>query len=252
MPRPPRYNQIGIYHVINRGVERRDIFLSEQDFLQFMALLSDLNHKYGTVLHAFCLMNNHYHLLIETVTENLSEALKHLNVNYSKYFNATYNRNGHLWQGRFKSYPILDETQFWTVAKYIERNPIVSGLVDSTESYPYQSYPIVCHASHPFFYLLESSRIHDMGVHQYGEFIDTPLQNEWIKSVYNVHRVNKDTTDKMHLEKPLIAFFDLDGSRNDKIRAAYRYGYTQSAIADFLGLARMSISKILRSSNDSI
>jgi len=247
MPRPPRYNEIGTYHIINRGVERRDIFLSEQDYDHFLALVSDLCSKYGVIVHTFCLMRNHYHLLIETVTDNLSDAIKHLNVNYSKYFNTTYSRNGHLWQGRFKSFPIIDETQFWTVAKYIERNPIAAAITSSIEGYPHQSYQLIQNPSHPFLHLLESSRIHNMGIREYGEFIDTPLQTEWIKSVYKINRVNKDTTDKIHLERPIATFFDIEGDRNTKIRNAYSYGYNQSDIANFLGLSRMSVNQIIRS-----
>lgn len=80
MPRPPRYNEIGIYHVINRGVERRDVFIEQRDYEQFMAYLGDLITKYGVIIHAYCLMSNHYHILLDTVSDNLSDALKYLNV----------------------------------------------------------------------------------------------------------------------------------------------------------------------------
>ncbi|ADR34763.1 hypothetical protein Sulku_2103 [Sulfuricurvum kujiense DSM 16994] len=246
MPRPPRYNEIGTYHVINRGVERREVFLDQRDYDQFMAYLGDLVTKYGIQFHAYCLMNNHYHLLLETVSDNLSDALKYLNVNYSKYFNQTYQRTGHLWQGRFKSFPIHDETQFWTVAKYIERNPIAAGIVKNINEYPYHSYQIVSQSSHTFSYIIDQSKIHTMQDSEYSEFIDTPLQNEILKSIYKMHRINKDTTDKKYLHKPISTFFDQKGERNEKIRACYRYGYTQADIADFLGLSRTAINKIIR------
>ncbi len=246
MPRPPRYNEIGIYHIINRGVERRDIFLQQSDYDQFMTLMGDLVTKYGIAIHAFCLMTNHYHILLETVSDNPSEAIKHLNTNYSKYFNQTNQRSGHLWQGRFKSYPIYNETQFWTVAKYIERNPIAAGIVREIEGYLYQSYLIASHSKHSFQYLIEESKIHSMGLREYREYIDAPLQSEWIKLVYKTYRVNKNTANKSHLERSLCSFFDGDGERNDKIRESYQYGYTQSDIAEYLGLSRMMINKIIK------
>lgn len=246
MPRPPRYNETGIYHVINRGVERRDIFLEEGDYSQFMALMGDLVTKYGIMIHAYTLMTNHYHILLETITDNLSDALKYLNVNYSKYFNQTYVRSGHLWQGRFKSYPVHDETQFWTVAKYIERNPVAAGIVKSIEEYPYQSYHTLCNKKHPFHFLTEESKIIDMGLNEYREYIDIPLQNEWLKSVYKTHRVNKETTDKKsYLKRSLSTFFNSDGERNSKIYESYLYGYTQTDIAEYLGVSRMAINKII-------
>jgi len=246
MPRPPRYNEIGIYHVINRGVERRDIFLDQHDYEKFMAYIGDLVTKYGVIIHAYCLMSNHYHLLLETVSDNLSDALKYLNVNYSKYFNQTYQRTGHLWQGRFKSYPIQDETQFWTVAKYIERNPIAAEIVNEINGYPYQSFRTAFQSDHSFNFITEESKILSMGFSEYSEYLDTPLQSEWIKMVYKIHRVNKNTVDKIYLERPISTFFESDRDRDDKIRDAYTYGYTQSDIAEFLSLSRMCINKVIR------
>jgi putative transposase len=245
MPRPPRLNESGTYHVINRGVERRNVFVEEGDYSQFMIYMGDLVTKYGIKIHAFCLMPNHYHILLETVTDNLSEALKYLNVNYSKYFNNTYQRSGHLWQGRFKSYLILDEIQLWTVAKYIERNPIAANIVASIENYPYQSYTLLRKANHPFYFLIEESHIHSMGISEYREYLDTQLKSESLKSVYKVYRINKDTQNKKHLEHSIASFFDTDTNPNVKIRECYQYGYTKTDIAEFLGLSKMQISRIL-------
>ena len=103
MPRRSRITENGYYHVINRGVEKRKIFLDNDDHHKFINLLDAYRAKYDFVLHAFCLMNNHYHLLIEIKHRNLSEILQKINFLYSRYFNKKYQRVGHLWQGRFKS-----------------------------------------------------------------------------------------------------------------------------------------------------
>lgn len=246
MPRPPRYNEVGIYHVINRGVEKRDIYLSHGDFEQFLLLLNDLKDKYGVILHTYCLMDNHYHLLIETVVDNLSDAIKYLNVNYAKYFNASNTRVGHLWQGRFKSYPIFDEKGFWTVSKYIERNPIAAGFTKGLDGYPYQSYAVLSDKNHKHYSLLEQSKIKEMSLHDYREYLGVPLGSEYLKSIYKIEKVNKETKDKKVLTQSLESLFESEGERNEKIRRAYFYGYTQTAIADYLGVSKMTINKIIR------
>ena len=125
MPRKQRITEPGFYHVISRGVERRNVFLDEDDFDRFLSILTTEFKVYDVILHSFCLMTNHYHLLIETQQANISDTMKKVNSLYSIYFNKKYKRSGHLWQGRFASYYLYDDVHFWYVAKYCERNPII-------------------------------------------------------------------------------------------------------------------------------
>ncbi|MDQ7062018.1 MAG: transposase [Sulfurimonas sp.] len=140
MPRKERYAEAGHYHIINRGVERRDVYLEQEDYNFFLDLMLRLVKDYQIIIHAFCLMTNHYHLLLETKQTNLSKAIQFLNDKYAKYFNKKYTRSGHLWQGRYKSYPLFDDAHFWIVAKYIEINPIKANMVVHVEEYKYQSF----------------------------------------------------------------------------------------------------------------
>ncbi len=82
-------------------------------------------------------MTNHYHILLETKEENISQVIKFLNSFYSIYFNKKYKRSGHLWQGRFPSYYLYNEAHFWIMAKYIERNPIKAKIVNDINNYKY-------------------------------------------------------------------------------------------------------------------
>lgn len=109
MPRKPRIEIAGYYHIINRGVEQRVIFKESGDYEYFEALMCFYAKSYGITLHNYCLMNNHYHLLVEIIEENLSKFMRQLNMNYAIYFNKKYKRSGHLWQGRFKSWYVTDE-----------------------------------------------------------------------------------------------------------------------------------------------
>ena len=102
--------------------------------------VSTTTEPYSITLHNYCLMSNHYHLLIETKNENLSKFMRQLNMNYAIYFNKKYKRVGHLWQGCFKSWYVVDEAYLYTLMLYIEQNPLKSKMVKSLESYLYSSY----------------------------------------------------------------------------------------------------------------
>jgi REP element-mobilizing transposase RayT len=124
MPRRPRIEIAGYYHIINRGVEQRVVFKEKEDYNFFLEQLSFFTKQFNINIHNYSLMNNHYHLLIETKEENLSKFMKQLNSIYAIYFNKKYKRNGHLWQGRFKSWYITDEAYLYTLILYIEQNPL--------------------------------------------------------------------------------------------------------------------------------
>ena len=139
MPRLPRYTEIGYYHLINRVVEKRDVFLDNDDHRMFLSILEEHEIIHHFVTHAYCLMSNHYHLLIEIKLKNLSLLMQQINYKYSIYFNNKYNRVGHLWQGRFKSWFIYDVNYLHTVTKYIEQNPIRAGLTNKIGEFSWAS-----------------------------------------------------------------------------------------------------------------
>ena len=108
MARRLRVDEIGFYHIINRGVERRTIFLDDDDYSQFILIVDESAKTYNFNVHSFCLMDNHYHLLIQINSRNLSLLMRQINSKYSIYFNKKYKRVEPLWQGRFKSWFIYD------------------------------------------------------------------------------------------------------------------------------------------------
>lgn len=135
MPRKPRVEKIGFYHVINRGVARSNVYLSDEDYLKFLDIVQDASDKYRFGIYLFCLMNNHYHLLLKTNDENLSVTMQKINSRYSIYFNKKYKRVGPLWQGRFKSWFIYDEGYLQTLIRYIEYNPIKANITNTVSKY---------------------------------------------------------------------------------------------------------------------
>ena len=248
MPRKERYQEAGKYHIINRGVERRSIYLEHQDYEFFLDLLLKLHKDYDIIIHAYCLMTNHYHLLLETKQNNLSKAIQFVNDKYSKYFNKKYSRSGHLWQGRYKSYPLFDDVHFWIVAKYIERNPIKAGMVQDVAAYRFQSF-FQWKYKHHYFKLLNNSMIFDMTYNEYADYINSEMEIDAIDIVYKSPKlIIKENGKFKVLTKRLETFFeqDHDIKRDENIKKAYEYGYTKSEIANQLQISHTAVSKILK------
>lgn len=246
MPRPLRITEPGYYHVINRGVERRIVFQDEEDYDIFIKIIKDITKEYKIKLHAYCLMNNHYHLLIQTTKTNISDALRYLNSTYSFLFNKKYHRSGHLWQGRFFSNYLYDDEHFWIIAKYIERNPIKANIVKDVKHYKYQSlFQYLYNYKH--FDMLQDSKILQMSKDDYLGFINSEMSEEYLQKVYTEPKKIVRDDDIVILTKRLEDFFenDRDINRIKNIKKAYDYGYSKSDIANFLNMSRSTISRYL-------
>lgn len=125
MARPLRLEFPGaVYHITSRGNEKNPIFLSNKDRTLFLNTLEKTIDKYKWVCHAYCLMDNHYHLLIDTPLPNLSSGMRQLNSVYTQAFNKRHKRIGHLYQGRFKAIVIDKESYLLEVARYVVLNPV--------------------------------------------------------------------------------------------------------------------------------
>jgi REP element-mobilizing transposase RayT len=140
MPRSARISDSNAwYHVINRGISRRFIFLTDAHYLYFLDLLGIVSEKYAIEIHAFCLMGNHYHLLIYTPGNTVSRAIQYLNFRFATYFNSTRDRDGYVFKGRFKSIIIRNQRYLLNVCRYIHQNPVEAGLSKSAPLYEWSS-----------------------------------------------------------------------------------------------------------------
>lgn len=138
MPRGPRFVfQNAFYHVFNRGINKQDIFLSEQDYQFFIKKLKDLKKKYDYSIYAFCLMPNHFHISIQTRKTPISKIMASLLTSYSMYFNRTYKHFGSVFQNRFKSILIENDLYFLKLSQYIYLNPVRGGIVSDPLLYQY-------------------------------------------------------------------------------------------------------------------
>ena len=139
----------GIYHVILRGVNRQDIFESENDYLKFLSLMERLAFPVDEtgrrippllVIYAYCLMPNHVHLLVKEQECGVSDAIKWISGTYAGYFNVKYEHVGHLFQDRFRSEAVNDWEYFLTLMRYIHQNPLAGGLVNDVRHYRWSSW----------------------------------------------------------------------------------------------------------------
>ena len=141
MARPLRIEYEGaFYHVTSRGNERKRIFSAKADYNQFKRYLQKAQEKYGYRLHSYVLMQNHYHLIIETPEGNLSKVMQYINGSYTNFINHRKRRSGHLFQGRYKAILVDVDSYLLQLSQYVHLNPVRAGIVSQPEAYPYSSY----------------------------------------------------------------------------------------------------------------
>lgn len=141
MSRPLRVEFAGaLWHVTSRGNEKRDVFRDEADRHAFLAILGRTVGLFRWTLHAYVLMGNHFHLLVETPEPTLSRGMRQLNGLYTQAFNRRHRRSGHLFQGRFKSVLVEKETHFLPLSRHVVLNPVRVGAARSARAWPWSSY----------------------------------------------------------------------------------------------------------------
>ncbi len=141
MARPLRIEYAGaLYHVTSRGNAGTKIFLDDEDRARFLEFLRSAVGRFDWICHAYCLMDNHYHLLVETPEPNLSRGMQYLNGVYTQWFNRRHARYGHLVQGRFKSIVVEKESHLLELARYIVLNPVRAKVARSARDWPWSSY----------------------------------------------------------------------------------------------------------------
>ena len=144
MPRPLRPVDDGlVYHVINRGNNRQDVFHKPADFQAFLTALAELKQRKPFELYGYCLLNNHFHLLLRpTGDATISRIMQSLLVSHTQRYHRHFHSGGHVWQGRFKSPVIQNDGHLLTVLRYIEANPLRAKLVRRADDYPWSSYRV--------------------------------------------------------------------------------------------------------------
>lgn len=169
MPRQARKeSSTGIFHVMMRGINHQNIFEDEEDNYQFINTLERMRVRYdddgkpcGTncIYYAYCLMGNHFHLLIRERDESLGETVKRIASSYVYYYNRKYGRDGHLFKERFKSEPVNDMVYFVTLLRYIHQNPVKAGMVMNVKDYAYSSWGEYSGTVEPVFQICDTTTV---------------------------------------------------------------------------------------------
>ena len=141
MARPLRIEYEGaLYHVTSRGNDRERIFFTDTDREAFLELLGDVTERFSWIFHAYCLMTNHFHLVVETPNANLSRGMRHINGIFTQRINRLNGRSGHLLQGRFKSILVEKDSHLLELARYVVLNPVRAKMVRSAKDWKWSSY----------------------------------------------------------------------------------------------------------------
>jgi putative transposase len=209
MPRVARIkSSTGIYHIITRGINQQNIFSCEDDYERFLNTLIRYCRKSKCEIYAYCLMDNHIHLLLKEGQEPLATTMKKIGTSYVYYYNWQYNRKGHLFQDRFKSEPVEDDAYFLTVLRYIHLNPIKAGIADDLTSYPYSSYTEYTKKAkliNPTFALNMFHQDKDQAIEELINFHDQPNDDQCLditekRDTFSDKTIRQLVSKKYHLE----------------------------------------------------
>lgn len=141
MPRKPRImSSTGIYHIILRSVNQHIIFEEDPDYQKFICIMSDCKTKYETEIYAYCLMDNHIHILLNSPPNRLSTLFRSLGTRFARWYNSKYSRSGHLFQERFHSVPIENDHSFLSALVYIHNNPVKANMCRYPSEYRWSSF----------------------------------------------------------------------------------------------------------------
>lgn len=277
MGRPLRLEFDGaLYHVTSRGDRREDIYDDDLDRRMFLELFSDVCDRYNWVCHAYCLMSNHYHMMIETHEGNLSKGMRQLNGVYSQLYNRRHNISGHVFQGRYCAILVEKAEHLKELARYIVLNPVRARMVERVEHWRWSSYhAMVATSRKPKWleidWLLSTFNTkRKRAIQAYARFVaegkglPSPLEyrknklilgsDEFIKVNLAKLDLPEDLAEYSRAErrqppKPIAWYFASANNRDDGITTAYESGrYTMKEIGDSIGLSYSMVSRIIKNS----
>jgi putative transposase len=136
-----------VYHIMNRGLNRRPIFYDQRDYIKFFDLLEEAWKRWRIEIFAVCLMKNHYHLCLRTPEENLPRIMRHINGVYTQFFNRSRKRDGPLFKGRYKAILIEEQEYLSQVIRYIHLNPVAAKLVKNPQDFEWSTHKMYLHQS---------------------------------------------------------------------------------------------------------
>lgn len=254
----------GLYHVITRGNDRQHVYLDADDFTAFRGILSQVVDRFSWICHSYCLMSNHYHLLIETPKPNLPVGMRQLNGVYAQGFNTRHGRCGHVFQARYRSILVEKDTHLLAVARYIVLNPIRAGICDHPGEYRWSSYRAIAGLEEIPPVITAETILSQFGPRRrraqeaYRSFVESELSaamdicGERVGTepfLRDRHGIDPPLAEikREQIEPVRPSLEELFSESSFPIHAAYRaYGYALREIAEYLGCHYSTVSRRLR------
>jgi REP element-mobilizing transposase RayT len=255
-----------VYHITSRGNGKQNIFLSDGDREFFLNLLIKTIKRYGWLCHSYCLMNNHYHLIIETPLANLSVGMRQLNGVFAQYFNRIHNTVGHLFQGRFKAIIVEKDIHLLELYRYIALNPVKANLVKKPHQYKWSSYPyLIKPDKREYFFtvdwiLSQFGKTNSSAIKNLINFVNAGIDDipfDRVKGqiyfgsdefITSLNREKNITPEIPRVQKQPLrpALSDLLKNSEGMLLSYREYGYRMSEIANYLGVHYSTISRRLK------
>lgn len=274
MTRPLRIQYPGaVYHVTSRGNRRGAIFNDEDDRKVFFAVLCETLERFHVLCHGYCLMGNHYHLLLETIEGNLCGAMRQLNGVYTQIYNRKHHKCGHVFQGRYKAILIEKSAHLLEACRYIVLNPVRAGLTDTPEDWPWSSYQGTAGLEPEPSFLRTTWILSQFGEEslkareRYIEFVNDSCTKRIWEDVVNgtvlgsrefagqcrtLSHGDANLSEVPRAQRyfdrpPLAELLAGPGSKGQKwLSAVYEYGYTQKEVAEHSGVHCSYVSKTIK------
>lgn len=275
MSRPLRIEFPGaLYHVTARGDNREDIYRDDRDRSAFLELFGKTCMARSWSCYAYCLMTNHYHLVVETAEANLAIGMRQLNGAYAQRFNRRHRRVGHIFQGRYKAIMVQKERHLLELARYVVLNPVRAGMIGSAREWRWSSYRATCGLYEPpgwlnvAWLLAHFGSVRDRSIRAYRRFVSEGRRpsSPWEQLKQQIYLgddafVQATQTKIDHASanseiplpqrrpapKALALYASAAADRDSAIVAAYQDGgHSMRSIADYFDLDRSRVSQIVR------
>lgn len=271
-----------VYHVTSRGNARNDIFHSDADREAFLEILSGNVKRFNWLCHAYCLMDNHYHLLIETPDGNLFRGMRQLNGVYTQKYNWLHQKTGHVFQGRYKAILVEKESYLLELCRYVVLNPVRAGMTEKAEQWVWSSYRYTAGMKNPPSYLTTDwilglfNKDKPEAQKEYRRFVragigvnspweelqgqillgDDAFVDSHLKFVSDKQPVQEIPRTQRYLNRPKLSGLFSEArnkaERDKQIQGAHiRHGYTLKEIADHIGIHYTTVSKVIHRLNKS-
>lgn len=282
MSRPLRIEYAGaIYHVTSRGNRREDIFLDDGDRNTWLDVLSQVCARFNWRCHAWCMMDNHYHLIVETLEGNLSRGMRQLNGVYTQKVNRKHGRVGHVFQGRYKAILVEKNSYLMELSRYVVLNPVRANKVNDASDWPWSSYSAMIGVQpspvwlETDWLLSQYGRSRPLAINAYKDFVRSGigLPAIWENLTQQIYLGSDSFVEAMQAKlNPTLTGVDIQEvprmqrrpparslewyeaqfeQRASGMVAAYRSGdYTMKEIADWFGVHYSTVSRALKKAED--